>query len=320
MKVTILSPRFGGASGIGRHVQVLMEKLKEREHQVKIISTHNTPYIQVKNLKNLSWALAACLIKTDSDVVHAHNLPSIVPAKFSRGGKILTLHGYYSAQIRLLHGNLLGQMSSIFEKRVLNWADVITCVSKRTAELYRELGFKVRYIPNAVDYEKIKSLCNGIQRRPKRIVYVGRKSMEKGYDIFQTLAKDKEFAKEGYEFQAVYDKPWEKAIKILASATMLILPSRVEGLPTIILESFACGTPVIASNIGGVDELIEDHQTGLTFTPEDLKNLKEQVQILLNDETLWKRLSLNGEKKMEKEYEWGRVVQQYEEVYNSIIN
>ncbi len=319
MRVTILSPRLGEASGVGRHVQLLSEKLSERGHKVSVISTKNTYYIPVKNFKNFSWSIAASLRRTENDIVHAHNLPSILPAKITARKRVLTLHGYYSAQIRLLHGNILGKVSTVLEKQAIQWADILTCVSKRTTELYREIGFNAKYVPNAVDYLKIKSLCKGVKRSRKRIVYVGRKSREKGYDIFQKLIKKLCSSIYEYEFLTVFDKPWDETIKILASATMLILPSRLEGLPTIILESFACGTPVLASKIGGVDELIEDYKTGLTFKTEDVKDLTNQLQIIINDESLWRTLSKNGEIKVKTDYDWDNVVKQYEQIYLSLL-
>ncbi|MDW8045602.1 MAG: glycosyltransferase family 4 protein, partial [Nitrososphaerota archaeon] len=319
MKIIIVSPTFDGVSGVGRHVKGLMEKLKERGYFVDIISTHNTPYLPIKNLKNLSWASMACLKRVEGDIIHAHNLPSIIPSKFMKGRKVLTLHGYYSTQIQLLHGKTLGKLSSIFERRALSWADMITCVSKTVVEAYKELGFEVKYIPNAVDYTKIKELCKGVVRKPNRIIYVGRRSYEKGYDIFERLTKYEKLLRYGCEFIAAYNRPWEEVIKLIASSTILILPSRVEGLPTTILEAFACGTPVIASNIGGVRELIEDHTNGLLFKAGDIHDLATKIEILLNDEALWNHLSVRGEERVKEDYDWNKVVKLYEQVYEECL-
>ena len=64
------------------------------------------------------------------DIVHAHNVPSALPMKVAKGRKILTIHGYYSEQIGLLHGKTLGTISDFLEPKILRWADIITVVSK----------------------------------------------------------------------------------------------------------------------------------------------------------------------------------------------
>jgi glycosyltransferase involved in cell wall biosynthesis len=232
---------------------------------------------------------------------------------------VLTLHGHYSEQIQILYGGVLGKLSNIMEKQVLNWPNVITCVSRKTTKIYSQIGLDTRYIPNAIDNKKIRFISKNIQRKKNRILYIGRRSHEKGYDIFLKLSNDKEFTKEGLEFATIHNKSWEDTIKILCSATMLILPSRVEGLPTVVLEAFACGTPVIASNIAGVDELIINRKTGLFFETENIRDLKNQVQTMLDNEKLSRNLSFNGQKKTEREYDWDKVVYQYEELYRSII-
>src|SRR5690606_5222363 len=60
------------------------------------------------------------------------------------------------------------------------------------------------------------------------------------------------------------------------SCEALIFPSIwYEGMPITILEAFSCGTPVIASNIGSLQSLVEDHKNGLHFTagePDDLRS------------------------------------------------
>ncbi|MEM2873362.1 MAG: glycosyltransferase family 4 protein, partial [Nitrososphaerales archaeon] len=137
MRVKLVSPTFGGTSGIGRHVEVLSEKLMKRGYEVSVVSTNNTPYIPIKNLKNLSWALFACLNRERADIIHAHNLPSMIPTRTMKGKKVLSIHGYYSSQIELLHGRTLGKMMKLYEKKALGWADRITCISKDTTDTYR---------------------------------------------------------------------------------------------------------------------------------------------------------------------------------------
>jgi glycosyltransferase involved in cell wall biosynthesis len=319
LKITIFSPTFGGTSGIGRHTQVLTRILKEKGYEVDTLSSQNTPFIPISKLKNISWAFSASLKKIKGDIIHAHNLPSILPTKIKNKKTVLTLHGYYSEQITTLHGQKLGRLSKLFEKGLLRWPDNLTCVSKKTAELYRKMGFQPKYIPNAVDYHEIRKLVSYIKPVERRILYVGRTSYEKGFDIFQKLMKTID-SKPEYNFLTVQNRPWEETIKLIASAKILIVPSRVEGLPTVILEALACGTPVIASNIEGVNEIIENEETGILFQSEDLNSLTDKIKTLDSEKDLYRKISRNGLKKIELEYDWNRVIGLYENLYHDLLN
>lgn len=65
----------------------------------------------------------------------------------------------------------------------------------------------------------------------------------------------------------------------MKQARCLVFPSECyEGLPMTVIEAFACGTPVVASNMGAMQELIEDGRTGLHFTPGDAEDLASKVE------------------------------------------
>jgi glycosyltransferase involved in cell wall biosynthesis len=69
------------------------------------------------------------------------------------------------------------------------------------------------------------------------------------------------------------------AIETVKGARFLIVPSTLyEGLPMCIVESFACGTPVLCSRLGALAEIVEDHFTGLHFNPGDPEDLASKVE------------------------------------------
>jgi glycosyltransferase involved in cell wall biosynthesis len=81
-------------------------------------------------------------------------------------------------------------------------------------------------------------------------------------------------------------------ITLLASADLVVLPSLFEGLPLSLLESFACGKPVVATRTGGVAELIKDGVNGLLCPPKNAKALAEGIIRLAADEKLRKQMCL----------------------------
>lgn len=91
------------------------------------------------------------------------------------------------------------------------------------------------------------------------------------------------------------NKPWgEELFKELSRKDVLILPSYSEGLPLVILEAMSMGLPVIASEVGGIPEIVKDKKNGLLFRPGDITTLKEHICCLQKNPNLYKNLSKNA--------------------------
>jgi glycosyltransferase involved in cell wall biosynthesis len=73
----------------------------------------------------------------------------------------------------------------------------------------------------------------------------------------------------------------ERLAPLYSAAACLVLPSKREGFPAVIGEAMACGTPVLASRVGGVSELVTDAQTGWLFEPGDDRALSERLEHVL---------------------------------------
>jgi glycosyltransferase involved in cell wall biosynthesis len=82
-----------------------------------------------------------------------------------------------------------------------------------------------------------------------------------------------------------------EVLDVVANAALLIVPSEwYEGFPMVIAESFACGTPVLASAIGSLNELVEEGVTGRKFMPTDRTGLANAVRAMLADDVLLRRM------------------------------
>jgi glycosyltransferase involved in cell wall biosynthesis len=85
--------------------------------------------------------------------------------------------------------------------------------------------------------------------------------------------------------------PSERVYAMMGSARMLVFPSQwFEGQPRTIIESLAKGTPVVASRLGSMPEMIRHGQTGLLFEPGDAADLARQVQEIVTDEPARRRM------------------------------
>jgi len=109
----------------------------------------------------------------------------------------------------------------------------------------------------------------------------------------------------------------EELIDITASAKMLIYPSIYEGFGLPPLEAMACGTPVIASNVSSIPEVVGD--AGLLIDPHDSNQLKEAILAVIDDEDLSKRLS-KASLDQSKKFSWEQCTHNTIAIYNEVLN
>ena len=114
-------------------------------------------------------------------------------------------------------------------------------------------------------------------------------------------------------------KPWEKLTGLYQKASVTVVPSVFyEPLGFVIMESFRSGTPVVASNIGGIPELVEDSYNGRLFEAGNVVELKNILQTLLQNPAELKRLS-EGAFATAKEYDINNHILKLEELYGQLI-
>jgi colanic acid/amylovoran biosynthesis glycosyltransferase len=98
----------------------------------------------------------------------------------------------------------------------------------------------------------------------------------------------------------------DEVIRELQDSDLFVLPSFVEGLPVSAMEAMAVGVPVIATNIAGTSELIDDGRTGLLVRPSDSEALAGAVVRMINDYGLRLRAAELGRKKVVEEFDLER--------------
>jgi glycosyltransferase involved in cell wall biosynthesis len=80
----------------------------------------------------------------------------------------------------------------------------------------------------------------------------------------------------------------------LTKMRLLLLPSKSEGLPNVVLEAMACGTPVLVTPVGAIPDIIKEGETGFLLKSNDPKHIAERIVELLNNPELLERVSVNA--------------------------
>ncbi len=303
------------------------------------ISSANTFTIPIKRLKNPSFMFSSFLktkFKKDQDVVHAHHIAGALAMKNVSCKKILSIHGIYSKNIAQLYGKTTANISKKYEKTALNLADGITVNSKEGYNYYTEMGFNVVQIPNAIDLNLIPK--KSTKQFENQIIFAGRLSKEKGIEILLETATQ---LPDNYHLLIAGSGPLEEKVQNLADkkinvhylgyqskqnllslirgSDLLIQPSLEEGMSSTLLEAMACGTCILASNIEGISEIVENNKNGLLVEPNNRDELINKILELLPKKE--KRLRMANEGlEIVKKYDWKKVGKLYLNFYESLLN
>ena len=313
MDILFISPTYSGAGGIGPHAFRVAEKLRQHGFNVELM---HVPHIPIKNLKNLSFSFLGTLKAINNskiyDAEHAWNVPSaFIMKKIKAKKKILSVHGVYSKQVNMLHSKITSSIINSRESQVLDWADKLTTDSKFVQSEYAKLGKSFEYIPAPLDSQKFQDIYTSTEKK-NQIVFVGRDSFEKGIDILRNIE-----SKINASVKYCTNLDWKDAMKIVQESQILVVPSRIESIPQVIKEAFFLQVPVIATNVGGIPELISNNITGLLVPPENPEAMTDAINELLSDNNTKQKLSKNAFEFINKNFSWDVLIEKYIKLYES---
>lgn len=114
-------------------------------------------------------------------------------------------------------------------------------------------------------------------------------------------------------------QPPARIAEALRTASLLVFPSICfEGMPITILEAFASGVPVIASDHGVMQTMIRDGETGLLFKPGDAVELAEKMKLLLSHPNAFRRMGENARREYEAKYTPDKNYQTLMDIYQRV--
>jgi len=314
MKILFIAPKYSG--GIGGHAARVAEKLRENGFEVKLMHTSHIP---LKKLKNPSFAVLSSLKALFGvekyDVVHAFNVPSAFAMRYTNARKkVLSIHGVYSDQVKNLHSDTTATLAGVVESRVLQWADKLTTDSKTVKQEYEEkLGVNFEFLYAPLDISKFDELPS-VSKIANQVVYIGRDSYEKGIDILRKIEPK-------INGNVVYctNVEWKEAMTRLKESSLIVIPSRMESIPQVIKEAFFLQIPIVATNVGGIPELIENNVNGLLVPSESSEELLNKINELLANKEMSKRLSGAGYDFVMKNLTWEILLPKYIQFYEDLL-
>jgi glycosyltransferase involved in cell wall biosynthesis len=114
-------------------------------------------------------------------------------------------------------------------------------------------------------------------------------------------------------------KSEDEIIYAYNSADVYLAPSLQDNLPNTVMEAMACGTPVVAFNVGGIPDMVDDGINGFLATLKSSEELAKSIELILSDEELSKRFSLAAREKVIKNFDEKLISEKYFEVYKSLV-
>ncbi|MEW6127390.1 MAG: glycosyltransferase family 4 protein [Acidobacteriota bacterium] len=296
--------------------------------------------------------LRAFVLALRADVICSHwLLPSgMIGAVIARALNKPHLLIEHSGALHWLRGQSIGRWLAKF---MVDASSRVVVVSRDLQEkllaLYPQAKGKIELIPMGISvpaFAKNLALNQSAKIRPSvpgKILFIGRLVEIKGLTVLlkaladlphiQLLIAGEGEQKNNYkslagqlnlnaEFLGQVGRNEKR--QLLAACDAVVIPSmvlpggRTEGVPVVMLEAMAAGVPVIASNVGGLAEIIVDAESGLLFEAGNSERLAEKINHLIAHRELQRRLSVNARQLVEA-YDWQIVGSRFTEMINHIL-
>jgi len=227
---------------------------------------------------------------------------------------------------------------------------MVICVSAATAKLMAGYGVKpdrIKVIHNAVNCEGDVTPADlhkefDIPSRFQVIVAAGRLSPEKGHRYLVDAVKilvdsgfpvcllllgagkelprlERQVAEANLGEHVVFGGFRKPILPYLAGADLVVNPSETEGLPNVVLEALSVRTPVVATDVGGVGEIITSGKTGWLVPPAQIQSLADAIKHAIENPFKASAVIENGYKLIKDSFSFSYQVAQFADLYSNLI-
>jgi glycosyltransferase involved in cell wall biosynthesis len=269
-----------------------------------------------------------------------------IEAVLSGFPNVLTIHGNMRLIAKVNHARPFSYiwLSARLERFVLPRTDGVICITNYTRDAVKDLARRTWVVPNAVDKSFFDVPAAPDASQPPIGLCVGTVCLRKNQNDFiralDPLAKEKKFkiifasepAQDSYgkEFhELVRTRPWcehigylnrEQLKARLAGASFVVLPTREDNCPMVVLEGMAAGVPVMASKVGGVPDLIDDEKTGLFCDPERPESFREGIERILTNRPWAQQLAAAAKAEALRRFHPQVIARQHLDIYREIMD
>lgn len=326
MNILHISPDFNYACGVSMHVYLLLKELSQRKElniffitnkgdsvdrlkglnvrvdYIDFMRGNKNPY---KLLKELILFYKYCSANKINLIHTHHRYPELIAyilSKIINVNTISTIHSMVEGWKHLsFKSHKIIAVSKEVEKRIINQYNV---PRQKVFQLYNYVGpFDTQ---DVTTLKKTKEQV-GIKECERILLFVGRINYVKGFDILMQVIEKIENHNEKILFMAVGDMspeefnniyPTKKILnyygpqidlsRYYSIADIVVLPSRIDPFPFVMLETGLAKKPFIGGRTGGIEEFIEDGVDGLLVEPGNVDDLYNKIVYLLNNTELQK--------------------------------
>ncbi len=266
-------------------------------------------------------ALKTISVKTIFVASHRTSIEELynTEVKFGRIKKTLLIRAYRQAQRVTTNSKILVEQLNHYgitkNKLIYNGIDLKNYKNLPSRdELRKKLGlptdtFYISFVGALVERKGIRYFIKAIKNTNKnnmKALIIGDGELR---DTVNTITKeDSRFVLLGFQ---------PNAIEYIKASDLLVLPSLYEGLPNVVIEAMAVGTPVIATNVYGMPELIEDGINGTLVSVKDSKSITSAIEFIEGNPAVAARFVESSGRKAEF-FNVDRMVKEYETLYSEL--
>jgi len=297
MKVLLVNQTYGGASGTGRHVQLLHRGLIEQGVEVEVFTGRNTWSLPIPLLKSISFLSGLFFKKFKADIVHLHS-PKLSPLILKHPKTIITIHGGMT-EFKQKYG-MIGELISSTMLAIMKNSRITTTVLKTEADRRGWI-----WIPNMTDIRTIDQIPPSNE---SCVLFVGRNDPVKNYQLFKKIVNRLRLRYKAFGVEEIVD--WRTVISYMKAAKCLFITSKWEGMPSVLLEAWAAGCPVIANEI----ESFLPFRDAIILSKPDPNEMVNAYHML---EEVRDKITRNGRQYSEM-FDYPNVVKKYIKIYENI--
>ena len=279
------------------------------------------------------------LLKNKYDVIHAQAgiVPCVLGNFFNNALLIEHKHGLDFTEEQLTKMKF---MKLAYEKSKKYFTDyTLTGCKKDKLVLHEKFNYKADKVITVYNGLEEETEVIGKAKNGKVIIgTIGRLTYQKGQEYFIEAAKELSKGVSNLEFhiygegenfevyriliekykleERVFLKGYTSNIsETMSSFDIFILTSRYEGIPYVILEAMRHSVPIISTDVGGIGEIIHNMKNGILIEKENTEAIVSTVKMLLENETLCKKLTQNAKKDFDENYTIDKTIRHIEKIY-----